>query len=158
MKAVLRQALAESGTTAKAIAQACERRHGYILDALNDNEPQELTVRDLVTFMRATSVTPLKHLCREFDGTFVPLPVFPAGHADIRDRFLVAIEEVGRDSAAIQRALLDGEISDNEGRDVVAELEDTIAVFREVIALVQARRQRPARMTLPTSTAKAVSA
>ena len=151
VKPLLRQAVEESGACVKAVAAACDRHYGYLADALNDTRAQELTAADLVPFMRATNLIPLRWLCHQFGGVFMPLPVVPAGQQDIRDRFLHAVEEVGRDSAAIQRAMADGVMTDIEGRDLVAELENTIQVFSEVIALVQQSRQRPtpARMTLP---------
>lgn len=148
MKPVLRLAVDESATQIKNLACAIGRSESYTSDVLNEGRTQELTVRDLVAFIRATNLTPLRWLCREFDGTFVPLPALMPGHQDIRDRFLVAIEEVGKDSSLITRALSDGQITDDEGRVLIDELENTIAVFREVISLVHARRPRPVRMGL----------
>ena len=66
------------------------------------------------------------------------------------------MDELGQDSAAITRALTDGEITVSEGRDVAAELRDTIEALLEVEAavLMRAGKPAPARMTLPSAPAK----
>jgi hypothetical protein len=62
---------------------------------------------------------------------------------------------VGEDSAAIERALSDREITDSEGQTLAAELDDTIAALVAVKLAVLAKAGKPvaARMTMPATAA-----
>lgn len=156
MKAVLRAAVSTSGRPLKAIAAEMGVKYAYLADATNEAEPQRFPADLLVPFMRVTkSLAPLRWLARELDCAVVQLPTVTVGAEDLRDRFLKAVEEVGKDSAVMQRVLADGEITASEGRELAAEVLNTIDVLREVIALVEAKVQRPvpARMTLPAPAA-----
>lgn len=157
MKAILRQALEESGRPLKAVASEIGVKPTYLADALNDSEPQRFPSDLLVPFMQATgSRHPLCELASAMDCAIVALPTAPVGNDDIRDRFMRVVDELGQDSAVIQRALGDGEISPSEGRDIVAELRDTIEELLRVEAAVLARvQQKPSalRMSLPTPAA-----
>lgn len=154
MKPILRACVERSGLTIEAVAEAIDVRSHYLKDATNPSEPQRFPVDLLVPFMLATkSIEPLRWLAQQAGCAVVALPTTTPGTDDIRDRFLVAVEELGQDSAVIQRALGDGEITPSEGRDIAAELRDTIDALLAVEAAVLARveRKAPAKMALPSA-------
>jgi hypothetical protein len=154
MKPVLRLALSESGANIKSVADALDRGYNYVATCLNDERSQQLTVGDLVGFMRATNTVPLRWLAGQLGGVFVELPRLVTGAEDIYSTFLKAVSEVGEDSAAIERALSDREITDSEGQTLAAELDDTIAALVAVKLAVLAKAGKPAaaRMTMPAAT------
>lgn len=152
-KAMLRQTLDDSGLCLKEVASAMNLPYSYVAHTLNDEKAQPPTWDFVRLFMQATGRRrPLCSLASEFGSAVVALPTTTPGNDDIRDRFLVAVEELGQDSAVIQRALGDGEITPSEGRDIAAELRDTIDALLAVEAAVLARveRKTPAKMALPT--------
>ncbi len=154
-KRMLRAAQEASGVPIKAAHQDMEVSYPYLADALNEAEPQRLPVDLLVPFMRATgSRRPLCWLASQMDCAVVALPTATDGAGDIRDRFMRVVDELGQDSAVIQRALGDGEITPSEGREIVDELRDTIEELLRVEAAVLAKVQKPApaRMGLQSTT------
>lgn len=157
MKAVLHAALEESGREPKAVADEMGVRRSYLYDALNEAEPQRFPADLLVSFMKATgSRRPLCWLAQQMDCAVVALPTAGSTTDEIHNRFMRVVEELGQDSAVIQRALVDGEISTSESQAITAELRGTIDALLEVIATVEAKAsQKPssARMTLSTPAA-----
>lgn len=151
MKPVLRLALSESGANIKSVAAAIDRGYNYVATCLNDDRSQQLTAGDLVPFMRATNLEPLRWLAQQMGCSVVQLPSVPSSTGDVSARFLKVVEELGQDSAAITRALSDGEITGSEGQTIAAELRDTIEALLSVEAAVLAKVTRPvpARMNLP---------
>jgi hypothetical protein len=154
VKAIFRQAMDESGINRKTLAEAIERSYCYVKDATNDSEPQHFTTGDFPTINRVLKNIPIRELARSAGGVFVELPRLVTGAEDIYSTFLKAVSEVGEDSAAIERALSDREITDSEGQTLAAELDDTIAALVAVKLAVLAKAGKPvaARMTMPAAT------
>lgn len=152
-KAIFRQMVAESGQPMKAVAAAMPMPYWQFAHKLNDQKRDRFSPEEVKTLTRVTgSKLAICDFAYDCDLAVIALPSRTTTHDDIRDRFLRAVEELGQDSAAIQRALADGEITASEGRDVAAELRDTIEALLEVEAavLMKAQKPSPARMTLPT--------
>lgn len=159
MKAMLRRTVEQSGKPLKAVASEIGMHPNRLCDATNPDIPEaQFQFRLLVPFMKATkSVEPLRWLAAEMNCAVVELPsATPDGEA-ISRTFLKVVDELGQDSAAIQRALTDGEISVSEGQTIAAELRDTIDALLAVEAAVLAKaaaKPQPARMGLPSETAE----
>lgn len=154
-KRMLKAAQEASGVPIKAAHQAMGVSYPYLADSLNEAEPQRLPLDLLVPFMKVTgSLEPVRWLAGQLGGVFVELPRLVTGAEDIYSTFLKAVSEVGEDSAAIERALSDREITDSEGQTLAAELDDTIAALVAVKLAVLAKAGKPlaARMTIPAAT------
>lgn len=152
MNTALRSAVATSGQPVKSIAATMGLRPSYLCDALNENHDTQFQARWFVPFMTATgSLEPLRWLAQQMGCSVVQLPSVPSSTGDVSARFLKVVEELGQDSAAITRALSDGEITGSEGQTIAAELRDTIDALLEVEAAVRANvEKRPAaKMAIP---------
>lgn len=155
-KRMLRRVLDASGLSARCVAARMDVPAHYVADMLNESEPQRPPFDLLAPFMDAVNDSePIRWLAAKRGGVFVELPTLVAGAEDVYHTFLKAVSEVGEDSAAIERALSDREITDSEGQSIAAELDDTIAALVAVKLAVQAKagKPSPARMTMPVTAA-----
>jgi hypothetical protein len=148
-KRMLKAAQEGSGVQVKSLAAQMDVTYPYAADALNECEPQRFPLDLLVPFMRATSLEPLRWLAQQMGCSVVQLPSVPSSTGDISARFLKVVEELGQDSAAITRALSDGEITGSEGQTIAAELRDTIDALLEVEAAVRANVERRPAAKMP---------
>ncbi len=134
----------------RVLAERLGKRYAYLMDAANpDRDTVQFQIQMLIPAMQLTNNwMPLQFLCREMGGVFVPLPTVGAEHGDIRKAFMATIQEIGEDSAVIERVLADNIVTAEENRAVSDKLDRTIAALLRVKAEVDARAARPATSLL----------
>jgi hypothetical protein len=134
-----------SGMDPEEIAKALIVRKGYLLDAANpDRDEVQFQARMLVPAMKATeNITPLRFLCREMEGVFVPLPDVSHAHDDVYRGLCDAIEEMGQSSGAVKKALMDDVVTEDEADIVDREIDEAVAALLKVKSAVRSKVQRP---------------
>lgn len=99
---------------------------------------QVLAIRELLQDTRM-----VEEIAREAGGVFVPLDTRAISDQDIRQAFVAAVRELGEDAAAIERALEDGHVSEDDAVHVGREIDQSIAALLAVKARVQSKAQAP---------------
>lgn len=156
-----------SPASAEAVADAVGVKVAYLRSALDPNcTSARVPARWLPAILQTTrSASILSYLATQLDCVVVPLPAMgETVDAGVRAKFLRVVEELGQDSAEIERVLADGEVTVDEAKRFRLEILDTVAALLEVAAAVDARIQNasvaaaapaatskpaPARMSLP---------
>jgi hypothetical protein len=128
-----------SGMDIATVAERLGVRRAYLYDATNpDRDDMQFQARLLVPLMAVTgNLAPLRFLARQFNVALVELQEALAGDGadDIRSCFLKVVRELGEDSAAIEHALADGQVTGDEARRVVREISETV----ETLVAVRSR-------------------
>lgn len=117
-----------SAADSGAVAEAIGKRRGYLLDAANpDRDEVQFQARLLIPLMLATgNLAPLRFLARELGCALVELPTAIPAPGDVRQKFTVAVKEIGEDAAELERALADNRVSADDALRMKRELRDTI--------------------------------
>lgn len=126
------------------IAEAIGKRPGYLSDAANpDLETVNFQAACLVPAMRATAnLIPLQFMARQLGCVVIALPPAAEDAADIRQRFMGVVKELGDVSAEIERALSgDQQIDDAEFTRIDMQLSELLQAGAQLRhALAAARR------------------
>lgn len=127
-----------SGIDAVSIATRLNKRVGYLHDAANpDREDTHFQAALLLPLMQVTgNLEPLRFIARELSCAVVELPQLTAQPGDIRQKFLIAVKEIGEDAAELERALADNRITSDDALRLKRELSDTIEALIAVDAVV----------------------
>lgn len=127
------------------IAARIGKRVGYLLDASNpDREDTKFQAELLTAVMHVThNLAPLHYLCAEFGGVFLPLPAAAASDDEVLAAFARAVAEVGESGSAITQGLEDRTLTPEEAQRACREIDETIAAFVQVKALVRSRAGVP---------------
>lgn len=105
-----------------------------------DGHVEDLTVRQMLAIGELQrDHRMVEEVCRRAGGVYVPLDQRDIADADIHQSFLQAVRELGEDSAAIQHALADGVVTDDEAAQVAREIDQTVAALCAVKARVMAK-------------------
>jgi len=146
-------AVFHSAVPAKAVADALGVKYGYLAGAVDPQRADaHVQARWLVPLMQATgNLAPLRYLAAALHCAVVELPAAaPAGEA-IYERLADVVRELGEDSALIQRALVDGRVTDDEAAQVDREIAATIDALLALREAVRLRSRSLARPAAPSS-------
>lgn len=126
------------------IAEAIGKRPGYLSDAANpDLETVNFQAACLVPAMRAThNLIPLQFMARVLGCVVIQLPPASTDSADVRQRFMGVVKELGDVSAEIERALAgDNQIDEAEFTRIDMQLSELLEAGAQLRhALGAARR------------------